>query len=135
MRPGSEGAPYLLLKVRNSETSETAWSELIEKYGVSAISWFLGFRPRAETTPAKSETTMDAANILAMRPKFRTSGGWFRFRFVCTHKVSKPEHPIKMGVSSNPVSLVSEFRSFWEGVYGLLTFKRRSRRGGHRDDL
>lgn len=115
MRPGIEGAPYPLLKVRNSETSETAWSELIEKYGVSAISWFLGLRPRAETTPAKSETTMDAANILATRPKFRTSGDWFRFRFVCTPNMDRSETPIKMRFSCIPVSLVSEFRSFWGG--------------------
>jgi hypothetical protein len=135
MRPSGAGAPYPPRKVRNSETSETAWSKQTEKYGVSEISWFFGLRSRAATTPAKSETTMDAANILAMPPKFRTSVDWFRVGFVCIHKVGKPEHPIKMGGSNNPVSLVSEFRTFWEGVYGLLTFNRRSRRGGHRDDL
>jgi hypothetical protein len=69
---------------------------------------------------------MDADDLLAapspwlrpaLPPKFWASVDGFRVGFVCADKVGKPERPLKMGFSRNPVSLVSEFRSFSGGIW------------------
>ncbi len=121
MRPRGAGAPYPSQK---SETPKPV--KPCARKGPQVM----GFRQslgsplsviRPETKPTKSETIMDADDLLAapspwlrpaLPPKFWASVDGFRVGFVCADKVGKPERPLKMGVSSNPVSLVSEFRSF-----------------------
>ena len=141
MKACGTGKSYPLRKVRNSETGETACPEMPANYGFSASAQFLGLRlhVRNRNHEVRNQDGRRHSGVAVAMWGARSAAGvsdvrgvvsdWFRVN----PQAGASRNPNKNGLFRYSGFAGFGVSDFSEGVSDLLTFNRRSHRGGHRD--